>query len=160
MPRYQPNSGYMPAIRERAIDLPGPIVQGMLAPYDGGVPFMSYRLDVPDDGGGTLTVRSLGSHPSNIYCFREDGRQWFPSPRPGSWRQNDSPRGFSGRHSLRLTLDPGRCYLVIGRDRHLWDQFTLTVEGLGSGSDTGDKAVMKANTAALKYCLANGFLIS
>ncbi len=36
----------------------------------------------------------------------------------------------------------------------------ITVSGLGSGSDTGDKAVMKANTAALKYCLANAFLIS
>ena len=37
---------------------------------------------------------------------------------------------------------------------------SVKVEGLGSGSDTGDKAVMKANTAALKYCLANAFLIS
>jgi hypothetical protein len=35
-----------------------------------------------------------------------------------------------------------------------------TVEGLGSATDLGDKAVMKANTAALKYCLANAFLIS
>ena len=37
---------------------------------------------------------------------------------------------------------------------------SVTVEGLGGGSDSGDKAVMKANTAALKYCLANAFLIS
>jgi len=37
---------------------------------------------------------------------------------------------------------------------------TLQIEGLGSGEDTGDKAVMKANTAALKYALANAFLIS
>ena len=37
---------------------------------------------------------------------------------------------------------------------------SVTVEGLGSGSDSGDKSVMKANTAALKYCLANAFLIS
>ena len=36
----------------------------------------------------------------------------------------------------------------------------LQIEGLGSGEDTGDKAVMKANTAALKYALANAFLIS
>ena len=36
----------------------------------------------------------------------------------------------------------------------------LTVEGIGGGSDTGDKSVMKASTAALKYCLANAFLIS
>jgi hypothetical protein len=36
----------------------------------------------------------------------------------------------------------------------------MRVEGLGSGYDKGDKAVLKANTAALKYCLANAFLIS
>jgi hypothetical protein len=36
----------------------------------------------------------------------------------------------------------------------------VTVEGLGQGSDKGDKAVMKANTAALKYALANAFMIS
>jgi hypothetical protein len=29
---------------------------------------------------------------------------------------------------------------------------TLTTVGLGSGTDTGDKAVMKAETAAIKYC--------
>jgi len=37
---------------------------------------------------------------------------------------------------------------------------SLTVEGLGEGSDKGDKSVMKANTAALKYAMANAFLIS
>ena len=37
---------------------------------------------------------------------------------------------------------------------------SIRVEGLGSGSDKGDKAVMKANTAALKYALANTFMIS
>lgn len=37
---------------------------------------------------------------------------------------------------------------------------TLVAECLGSGSDTDDKAVMKANTAALKYVLAGVFLIS
>lgn len=37
---------------------------------------------------------------------------------------------------------------------------SLTVEGLGEGSDKGDKATMKANTAALKYAMANAFLIS
>jgi len=36
----------------------------------------------------------------------------------------------------------------------------ITVEGLGSGEDSGDKAIMKANTAALKYAMANAFLIS
>lgn len=32
--------------------------------------------------------------------------------------------------------------------------------GVGSGADKGDKAVMKATTAALKYALATGFLLS
>jgi hypothetical protein len=36
----------------------------------------------------------------------------------------------------------------------------IAVEGLGEGSDKGDKAIMKANTAALKYALANAFMIS
>jgi len=37
---------------------------------------------------------------------------------------------------------------------------TVHAEGLGSGLDGGDKAVMKANTAAIKYLVANAFLIS
>jgi hypothetical protein len=36
----------------------------------------------------------------------------------------------------------------------------IQVEGLGEGMDAGDKAVLKANTSALKYALANAFLIS
>ena len=36
----------------------------------------------------------------------------------------------------------------------------ITMEGLGCGIDSGDKSVMKANTAATKYALASGFLIS
>ena len=35
-----------------------------------------------------------------------------------------------------------------------------TVEAVGSATDTADKAVFKANTGALKYVLANAFLIS
>ncbi len=37
---------------------------------------------------------------------------------------------------------------------------TISFEGIGEGSDKGDKAIMKANTAAIKYALASGFLIS
>jgi len=37
---------------------------------------------------------------------------------------------------------------------------TDTLEGLGSGSDNGDKAVMKAQTAAIKYAYMLGFSIS
>jgi hypothetical protein len=36
----------------------------------------------------------------------------------------------------------------------------VTVQGIGASTDLGDKAVMKANTAAIKYCLTNAFLIS
>ena len=36
----------------------------------------------------------------------------------------------------------------------------ITAQGLGEGSDKGDKATMKADTAALKYALANAFMIS
>jgi hypothetical protein len=35
-----------------------------------------------------------------------------------------------------------------------------TVEAVGSATDLADKAVFKANTGALKYVLANAFLIS
>jgi len=37
---------------------------------------------------------------------------------------------------------------------------SLHAEGLGSGMDSGDKAVMKGNTAAAKYLVANAFFIS
>jgi hypothetical protein len=36
----------------------------------------------------------------------------------------------------------------------------VVVNGLGSGQDNGDKAVMKASTAAIKYALMTTFLIS
>lgn len=37
---------------------------------------------------------------------------------------------------------------------------SLDIQGAGQGSDKGDKATMKAVTAATKYALATGFLIS
>jgi len=36
----------------------------------------------------------------------------------------------------------------------------IHAEGIGSGLDAGDKGAMKANAAALKYALANAFMIS
>lgn len=39
-------------------------------------------------------------------------------------------------------------------------QGEVTFEGLGSGQDAGDKAVMKANTAALKYAYIGGLNIA
>lgn len=44
--------------------------------------------------------------------------------------------------------------------RHDESGETVTFQGLGGGQDSGDKAVMKANTAALKYLLTNAFNIS
>jgi len=38
--------------------------------------------------------------------------------------------------------------------------FVAKAEGLGSGIDSGDKAVMKANTAAIKYACSGKFIIS
>ena len=37
---------------------------------------------------------------------------------------------------------------------------SVSVQGLGEGSDAGDKSIMKANTAAIKYAVASGFMIS
>lgn len=59
----------------------------------------------------------------------------------------------------------------VGKERVVTARVTLTVgdtesderavfRGLGSGSDTGDKAVMKAQTAALKYAWLTAFSIS
>ena len=38
--------------------------------------------------------------------------------------------------------------------------FIAKAEGLGSGIDSGDKAVMKGNTASMKYACSGKFLIS
>lgn len=46
-----------------------------------------------------------------------------------------------------------RLAFTLGKD-------AIVFEGLGGGQDRGDKAVMKANTAALKYALASGLLLS
>lgn len=40
------------------------------------------------------------------------------------------------------------------------DDEKVAIEGIGEGSDKGDKAIMKAMTAASKYALATGFIIS
>ena len=37
---------------------------------------------------------------------------------------------------------------------------TLTLKGLGSGQDSGDKSVAKAQTMALKYCYLNSLAIA
>lgn len=62
---------------------------------------------------------------------------------------------------VESTLDDGKHLAVV----RLTQTYALGDEeaaysGLGSGKDSQDKAVMKANTAALKYLLANAFNIS
>lgn len=52
-----------------------------------------------------------------------------------------------------VTTNPETDEVSINREE-------LSVEGVGQSTDTGDKAIMKANTAAIKYCLTNAFLIS
>jgi len=55
--------------------------------------------------------------------------------------------------------DASRAIVRLALTFHDGDE-SLTVEGIGEGSDKGDKSTMKANTAALKYAMANAFLIS
>lgn len=62
-------------------------------------------------------------------------------------RQEFMP-GEGGLVTVRMTL-----VFAKGAER-------AEFSGLGSGKDGQDKAVMKANTAALKYLLASAFLIS
>lgn len=64
--------------------------------------------------------------------------------------QYETDRGprFRTDAAVRLTL------------RFLDGEDFVEVQGLGQSTDNGDKAVMKANTAAIKYCLTNAFLIS
>jgi hypothetical protein len=53
-------------------------------------------------------------------------------------------------------------HLVVAKHTLTFNKGTdkLSVSALGEGIDAGDKASMKANTAAVKYCLAKAFLIS
>lgn len=55
----------------------------------------------------------------------------------------------SGHAVVKVTL-----VFIRGEEPH------ILMQGIGEGADKGDKAVMKANTAAIKYALAGGFLIS
>ena len=52
-----------------------------------------------------------------------------------------------------------RAVVQLSQAYRLGDE-TATFMGLGEGTDKGDKAVMKANTAALKYLLSLAFNIS
>ena len=56
--------------------------------------------------------------------------------------------GDNNMVTVKISLD-----FVDGEER-------IHAEGIGSGLDAGDKGAMKANAAALKYALANAFMIS
>jgi hypothetical protein len=65
------------------------------------------------------------------------------------------------RHELTTEAGKTKLYAVIKISADFTDGIdSVHAEGIGEASDTGDKAVMKANTAALKYLLANAFMIS
>jgi len=71
-----------------------------------------------------------------------------------------SERGIAVSSEAELThYDGGHAIVRLSLTFHDGDE-SLTAQGLGEGSDKGDKATMKANTAALKYALANAFMIS
>ena len=60
----------------------------------------------------------------------------------------DSQKGTKILATVKLAID-----FTDGTD-------SIHAEGLGAGIDSGDKAVMKANTAAIKYLCQNAFFIS
>ena len=71
-----------------------------------------------------------------------------------------SDRGIAVSSAATLEhYEPGHAIVRLALTFHDGEE-SITVEGLGEGSDKGDKATMKANTAALKYAMANAFLIS
>lgn len=71
-----------------------------------------------------------------------------------------SKRGICVSSHVALAYhEPGHAIIQITLTFLKGDE-SVTVQGLGEGSDKGDKAVMKASTAALKYALASAFLIS
>ena len=71
-----------------------------------------------------------------------------------------SERGIAVSSAATLeNFSPGRAVVKLALTFHDGTD-SLTVEGLGEGTDKGDKSTMKANTSALKYAMANAFLIS
>ena len=61
-----------------------------------------------------------------------------------------------------VTTQKGPRHIVVVKHTLTFTDGTdsLSVSALGEGFDAGDKATAKANTIAVKYCLAKAFLIS
>ena len=81
-------------------------------------------------------------------------------------RSSLSERGIAVCGDVELVaseiVGPKNKHLVVAKHTITFTDGTdsLSVSALGEGIDAGDKASMKANTAAVKYCLAKAFLIS
>ncbi len=58
-----------------------------------------------------------------------------------------------------LHVEPGHSILKLTLQITDGENVMVT-QGVGEGTDKGDKAAMKACKAAMKYCLTNGFLIA
>lgn len=58
-----------------------------------------------------------------------------------------------------LQNDPGRATVRVTLT-FLHESGSVSAQGIGSALDKGDKACMKANTAAVKYAVSSAFLIS
>lgn len=86
-----------------------------------------------NDAMGKLGVANYGSHVAVLSEMDGLGKS-----------------GNQHRASVRIS--------VTYRDTESGDE--VTFEGAGSGQDSGDKAIAKANTMALKYLLTNAFHIS
>lgn len=67
--------------------------------------------------------------------------------------------GIVGTQAFVVSYEEQVAVVKVTQTYGLGDQ-RVTFEGLGSGKDSGDKAIMKANTAALKYLLSLAFNIS
>lgn len=67
--------------------------------------------------------------------------------------------GIVGTQAFVVSYENNVAVVKVTQTYGLGDQ-RVSFEGLGSGKDSGDKAIMKANTAALKYLLSLAFNIS
>lgn len=70
-------------------------------------------------------------------------------------------QNFRSDAVVKLSLTMTRDLIFVDKEGNTnLNREDITVEGVGASTDLGDKAIMKANTAAIKYCLTNAFLIS
>jgi len=82
----------------------------------------------------------------------------------GKVREECSKEGISVTNEASLEafhIVGAKSLAVVKETLYFTDGFFIAkAEGLGSGIDAGDKAVMKGNTSAMKYACSGKFLIS